>query len=56
MAYLWTIRSIGLKELWELRWYRSWRADRLAAGTPVWPEWMKNFKDYAPEFISPLGN
>ena len=41
-----SVRSIGLKELWDLKWYRGWREDRLNAGTPVWPEWMKNFKDY----------
>jgi prepilin-type N-terminal cleavage/methylation domain-containing protein len=51
-----SVRSIGLKELWELTWYRGWRADRTAAGTPVWPDWMKNFKDYAPVYISPLAN
>ncbi|MHC4324744.1 MAG: type II secretion system protein [Planctomycetota bacterium] len=27
-----------------------------AKGTPVWPEWMDNFKDFAPEFVSPLSN
>jgi len=51
-----SVRSIGLKELWELRWYRGWPDDRRAAGTPVWPDWMENFKDYAPVFKSPLGN
>ncbi|MCK4293182.1 MAG: prepilin-type N-terminal cleavage/methylation domain-containing protein [Planctomycetes bacterium] len=49
-----SVRPIGLKELWELHWHRKWRPDRRAAGTPVWPDWMKNFKDYAPVFISPL--
>jgi prepilin-type N-terminal cleavage/methylation domain-containing protein len=42
-----SVRPIGLKELWELRWYRGWPADRRAAGTPVWPEWMRHYKDYA---------
>jgi prepilin-type N-terminal cleavage/methylation domain-containing protein/prepilin-type processing-associated H-X9-DG protein len=51
-----SVRSIGLKELWETRWYRGLPADRRAAGTPTWPGWMKNFKDYAPVFKSPLGN
>jgi prepilin-type N-terminal cleavage/methylation domain-containing protein/prepilin-type processing-associated H-X9-DG protein len=51
-----SVRSIGLKELWEIKWYRGWSADRRAAGTPVWPDWMKNFKDYAPVFESPLAN
>jgi prepilin-type N-terminal cleavage/methylation domain-containing protein len=42
-----SVRPIGLKELWELRWYKGWRKDRRLARTPVWPDWMKNFKDYA---------
>ena len=42
-----SVRSIGLKELWELRWYRGWPEDRRNTATPTWPEWMKNFKDYA---------
>jgi len=43
-------RKIGLKELWELKWHRKWfvnqdgRADH---NPPIWPAWMKNFKDYA---------
>jgi prepilin-type N-terminal cleavage/methylation domain-containing protein/prepilin-type processing-associated H-X9-DG protein len=41
-----SVRSVGLKELWELKWHRLWLEDRLAAGTPVWPDWMRNFKDY----------
>jgi len=41
-----SIRSIGLKELWELNWHRTWLEEKLTAGTPVWPDWMKNFKDY----------
>jgi prepilin-type N-terminal cleavage/methylation domain-containing protein len=40
-------RPIGLKELWELNWRRQWVRDRAAAGTPVWPEWMDGFRDYA---------
>jgi prepilin-type N-terminal cleavage/methylation domain-containing protein len=51
-----SVRSIGLKELWELRWYNGWKKDRRATSTPVWPDWMKSFKDYAPEFVSPLSN
>ena len=42
-----SVRPIGLKELWELRWYKGWRTDRRLARTPVWPDWMRNFKDYA---------
>jgi len=39
----WSVRKIGLKELWRLKWHRKcdtngWSGD--------WPEWMRNFKDY----------
>ena len=36
-------RKVGLKELWRLRWHRSYNVN---ADPPVWPEWMKRFKDY----------
>lgn len=42
-----SVRKIGLKELWELRWHYGWKEERRAAGTPNWPDWMKGFKDYA---------
>jgi prepilin-type N-terminal cleavage/methylation domain-containing protein len=42
-----SVRKIGLKELWELRWHRHWIEDRARAGEPEWPRWMRNFKDYA---------
>ena len=41
-----SVRKIGLKELWELKWHRNWTRERADAGTPVWPNWMRNFKDY----------
>jgi prepilin-type processing-associated H-X9-DG protein len=39
----WSVRKIGLKELWTLKWHhkcdtRGWSGE--------WPEWMRNFKDY----------
>ncbi len=46
-------RKIGLKEIWELKWHRWWYSNGSEDGTPDytvpfdWPEWMKNFKDYA---------
>jgi prepilin-type N-terminal cleavage/methylation domain-containing protein len=43
-------RSIGLKELWELKWHRNWAQERAEAGTPNWEEeapWMAHMKDYA---------
>lgn len=38
----WSVRSIGLKELWELKWHRGWGDNP----PPIWPEWMRGFKDY----------
>jgi prepilin-type N-terminal cleavage/methylation domain-containing protein len=39
-------RKVGLKELWELKWHREWIEDAAQFGKPVWPEWMRHFKDY----------
>jgi hypothetical protein len=41
-----TVRKVGLKELWKLRWHREWTEDAAQRGTPVWPDWMKRFRDY----------
>jgi prepilin-type processing-associated H-X9-DG protein len=44
-------RKVGLKELWEIWWYRGWAEDIDAAGRPDWTYgtgWMQNFKDYYP--------
>ena len=38
-----SVRKIGLKELWKLKWHRN---SDLNAPTPTWPDWMKKFKDY----------
>jgi prepilin-type N-terminal cleavage/methylation domain-containing protein/prepilin-type processing-associated H-X9-DG protein len=47
----WSIRKVGLKELWTLRWSRDF--DRAAHWTKAggmkaedWPEWMRQFPDY----------
>jgi len=39
----WHVRKIGLKELWRLKWHRKFNIN---ADPPVWPDWMRNFKDY----------
>jgi prepilin-type N-terminal cleavage/methylation domain-containing protein/prepilin-type processing-associated H-X9-DG protein len=39
----WSVRSVGLKELWKLKWHRKFDTN---AAPPVWPEWMKGFKNY----------
>ncbi len=47
----WSIRKVGLKELWSLKWHRQYNT----AGTWTkaggvrpedWPQWMRRFKDY----------
>ncbi|MHC4336395.1 MAG: type II secretion system protein [Planctomycetota bacterium] len=46
----WSVRRIGLKELWEIWWHRGWPEDRLAAGEPDWnfgTGWMLPMKSYA---------
>ncbi len=47
----WSVRKVGLKELWTLRWASDF--DRAGPWTRAggvqpedWPEWMRKFKDY----------
>jgi prepilin-type N-terminal cleavage/methylation domain-containing protein len=47
----WSVRKVGLKELWTLTWHREYRADgpwTKAGGVQPedWPPWMRKFKDY----------
>ena len=47
----WSVRKIGLKELWTLKWYKEWDTANpwtQAGGVRPedWPEWMRRFKDY----------
>jgi prepilin-type N-terminal cleavage/methylation domain-containing protein/prepilin-type processing-associated H-X9-DG protein len=37
-----SVRKIGLKELWKLKWHRKFDTSGWSGG---WPEWMKHFKD-----------
>ena len=45
-----SIRKVGLKELWTLKWHREfdtngpWTSPHVRAAD--WPEWIKSFKDY----------
>jgi len=46
-----SVRRIGLKELWTLKWNRNFRTNGLwtTAGGVLpadWPQWMRSFKDY----------
>jgi len=38
-----SVRKVGLKKLWKLRWHTQWDT---SADMPVWPSWMSEFKDY----------
>ena len=47
----WSVRKVGLKELWTLKWHRNFntsnRWTRAGGVRPEdWPEWMRDFKDY----------
>ena len=47
----WSVRKVGLKELWTLRWHPEFDTSgpwTLAGGVQRedWPEWMRGFKDY----------
>jgi prepilin-type N-terminal cleavage/methylation domain-containing protein/prepilin-type processing-associated H-X9-DG protein len=47
----WSVREVGLKELWTLRWHKQFNTAgpwTTAGGVEAedWPEWMREFKDY----------
>ena len=47
----WSVRAIGLKELWALKWHREYNTmgywtQAGGAQPSTWPEWMRKFKDY----------
>ena len=47
----WSVRKVGLKELWTLKWHRNFNtAGQWTTINGVlleeWPEWMRRFKDY----------
>jgi len=47
----WSVRKVGLKELWTLQWCRDFDTHgrwTTAGGVQPedWPEWMRRFKDY----------
>ncbi len=47
----WSVRKVGLKELWTLKWHRKFdTANEWTKAGGVrpedWPEWMRRFKDY----------
>lgn len=36
----WSVRSVGLKEMWKLKWHRFYDTN---ARDPFWPAWIKNY-------------
>ncbi len=47
----WSVRKVGLKELWKLKWNRTYDTEGTwtMAGEvqPIdWPQWMRRFRDY----------
>jgi prepilin-type N-terminal cleavage/methylation domain-containing protein/prepilin-type processing-associated H-X9-DG protein len=47
----WSVRKVGLKELWTLKWRprfdTDWRWTKAGGVQPEdWPRWMRRFKDY----------
>ena len=47
----WSVRNVGLKELWTLKWHRSYVTDgpwtRAGGVSPSdWPRWLQRYKDY----------
>ena len=47
----WSVRKVGLKELWKLKWHREFNTNgpwTQAGGIQMrdWPEWMREFKDF----------
>jgi len=47
----WSVRKIGLKELWTLKWHEEYNTagpwTKAGGVRPAdWPEWMRSFKDY----------
>jgi prepilin-type N-terminal cleavage/methylation domain-containing protein len=46
-----SVRKVGLKELWTLKWHRNYKTGGLwtkagGAEPDDWPPWMRTFKDY----------
>lgn len=38
-----SVRKVGLKELWRLKWHQNFNTNSVPL---VWPEWMRRFRDY----------
>jgi prepilin-type N-terminal cleavage/methylation domain-containing protein/prepilin-type processing-associated H-X9-DG protein len=47
----WSVRHVGLKELWTLRWHREYNVNgpwtkRGGVQPSDWPQWLRKYKDY----------
>jgi heme/copper-type cytochrome/quinol oxidase subunit 4 len=47
----WSVRKVGLKELWTLKWHQSFNTAGLwttagGVGPEDWPKWMRRFRSY----------
>jgi prepilin-type processing-associated H-X9-DG protein len=47
----WSVRKVGIKELWTLKWTQDWDTagpwtKRGGVRPENWPKWMRKFKDY----------
>jgi len=47
----WSVRRVGLKELWTLKWHRAFNTAGIytrAGGIhpDEWPPWLRSYKDY----------
>ncbi len=47
----WSVRRIGLKELWTLKWHRNYNTagpwTKAGGVAPIdWPQWLRKYKDY----------
>jgi hypothetical protein len=47
----WSVRKVGLKELWKLKWHRRFNINgpwTQAGGAQLsdWPQWMRKFKEH----------
>jgi prepilin-type N-terminal cleavage/methylation domain-containing protein len=38
----WSVRKVSLKQLWKLKWNRTFDIN---AAEPIWPQWMTAFRD-----------
>jgi prepilin-type processing-associated H-X9-DG protein len=46
-----TVRKVGLKELWTLKWHKNFNTSNVwtsAGGVDAerWPDWMRSFRNY----------